>query len=230
MSLTVVGRDYNGVAFDEEAGTYSLESNIFRLYGTRHLQGYYKLVFDAATHSYALYERYPELEDAQTGADEEEMWNRYELTKISPSLVGNPRLMGYQCGHPSGNTVHEVPFPSLWASELSSKDDRFRDVVLVSADPVNSCWKYEDVYGNAHRHGNVFAPEYEWDGALLLTRWDDFTNPDSCYVGSQFVIMLEQVECFCNQSNDHNAVCFWINRTWRWSRINAKIVGPGGKC
>ena len=208
----VVGRDDNGIQFDGEH-TFIAESDVFRLYGKRHLHGYYKLVHDAKEDSFVLHEvclsiptsicsrsngptqRYPELQDGQTGADEEAMWNHYALTKVSPVLAGNPRMRGYQCLHPRGHTAWTVPFPSLWRSQLSSEDDRFYDFIQVTADPVNSCWKYEDVYGNVHIYGNVYAPQSEWDGSLLLLRWDDFTNPDHCYVGSQFVVMLEEVLC-----------------------------------
>ena len=190
---TVVGRDENGFEFDGDH-TYTLECDIFRLYGDRHLQGYYKLTFDALNGHYQLYERYPELEDGQTGAQEETLWNVYELTKISFSVVANPRLFGLQCLHPQGTTMSEVPVPSVWRSDLTSADDRFFDYVQVSDDPVNSCWKYEDVYGNIHLFGNVYAPEFEWDGSLLLARWDDFTNPDHCFVGSMFVVMLDDVK------------------------------------
>ena len=151
------------------------------------------MVFDAKVGEYHLYERYPELEDGQTGAQDEKLWNAYELTKISFSVVGNPRLAGMQCLHPQGATISLVPIPSLWRSQLSSDDDRFLDYIQVSEDPVNSCWKYDDVYGNTHLFGSLYAPEFEWDGSLLLNRWDDFTNPDKCYVGSMFVVMLDAV-------------------------------------
>ena len=41
--------------------------------------------------------------------------------------------------------------------------------------------------------GNVYAPKFEWDGSLLLVRWDNFMNPDKCYVGSMLVVMLDEV-------------------------------------
>lgn len=41
--------------------------------------------------------------------------------------------------------------------------------------------------------GNVYAPKFEWDGSLLLVRWDNFMNPDKCYVGSMLVVMLDVV-------------------------------------
>ena len=195
-NIIVVGRDFNGPKKDGHVWT--AEASIFRLFGERTLQGYYKLVFDADAFTWQLFERYPELMDGQTGADEEELWNVYDLVKVSQSIVGNPQMHGYQCLHPQGADIVTLPVPSVWRSQLSSVNDRFFDVVQVSTDPVNSCWAYDDVYGKTHLYGNVYlntlGGEIEWDGALLLARWDDFTNPDHCYVGSMFLIALEEVK------------------------------------
>eukprot|EP01084_Bolivina_argentea_P065493 119381_1 len=187
----VVGRDSDGIKFDGKH-TYTASCSIYRLFGERHLEGYYRLVFDDMTGEYTLHERYPELEDHQTGAEDEEIWNTYTLTKISPGLVGNPQMMGYQCLHPYVDEGYELPLPSLWKSDLSSANDRLYDNILLSKNPIYSCWKYDDVFGNTHLHGNIYAPEEQWDGALILFRWDDFTNPDHCYVGSMFAVMLEE--------------------------------------
>ena len=42
---------------------------------------------------YILRERFPELED---GEADTEVWNEYTLVKISPAIVGNQDLEGYQ--------------------------------------------------------------------------------------------------------------------------------------
>jgi len=189
----IVGRDTDGVDCSFATGCVA-EAAVFRLYGERHLQGYYRLHFDVEENVHTLWERYPELQDGQTGAGEEEFWNRYQLNKISPAIVANPRLERRQCLHPEGATVWDVPTPSKWRSALSSEHDRFFDTVLVSEDASRSCWAYEDVYGNTHLHGAIFGANQplQWDGALVLGRWDDFTNPDKCYVGSQFMVMLDE--------------------------------------
>eukprot|EP00483_Globobulimina_turgida_P006410 UN06420 len=57
----VVGRDYNGIDFDGEH-TYTAQSSVFRLYGKRTLEGYYRLVFDSHALTITLDERYPQLE------------------------------------------------------------------------------------------------------------------------------------------------------------------------
>jgi len=194
----VVGRDKDGIESDGESGASSISCAVFRLYGDRHLQGYYRLEYrpgsggEGDSDSWTLFERYPELEDGQTGAEAEELWNHYELNKVSGSIVGNPRLFGYHV-HPKEYAHFFVPFPSVWASGPSSRSDRFSDVMAMDGltGSESNCWRYVDVFGNTHLFGNLYGPRREWDGSLLLSRWDDYTNPDHCYVGSQMVVMLE---------------------------------------
>lgn len=74
--------------------------------------------------------------------------------------------------------VWDAPYPSIWRNELSSESDRFYDTVMITDN--NACWKYEDVYGNTHLHGMVYGPVLKWDDSLVLSRWEDSTNPDDC--------------------------------------------------
>ena len=76
-----------------EMDKYVARSDIIRLYGKDVLRGYYELVFDPEQVTYSLRERFPELED---GEADTEMWNEYELIKLSPAIVGNANLEGYQ--------------------------------------------------------------------------------------------------------------------------------------
>ena len=108
------------------------------------------------------------------------MWNHYQLTKLSPAIVANPRVERKQCLHPEGAVVWDVPVPSIWRNELSSQNDRFYDTILITEDPISTCWKYDDVYGNTHLHGMIYGYDLQWNNSLVLSRWDDYTNPDNC--------------------------------------------------
>ena len=81
----------DGVYF--ETDKYVARSDIIRLYGSEILRGYYELIFDPDKFVYSLRERFPELED---GEADTEVWNEYELAKLSPAIVGNQDLEGYQ--------------------------------------------------------------------------------------------------------------------------------------
>ena len=104
--VTALTTDKGGIEEDGESGFQSISCNIFRLYGDRHLQGYYRMEYQPGDGEgeepvWTLFERYPELEDGQTGgmlfaprkvccsmlqsdwlwsADEEELWNHYRMT------------------------------------------------------------------------------------------------------------------------------------------------------
>ena len=99
---------------------------MFRLFGQRHLEGYYKLIYNEDEETYVLMERYPKLEEGQN-PNGEPVWNTYELTKISNGQVANPRMGGRQCLAPNGD-IYEVPIPSLWKSDLTSNSDRIRGI------------------------------------------------------------------------------------------------------
>ena len=144
--------------------------------------------------------------------------------------VGNPRLYGYHA-HPKEYVQYYVPFPSMWMSEPSSKSDRFSDVMImegVSGSETNCwycysnlfstspCWyiwkmwmlrKYIDVYGNTHLFGNLYGPQKEWDGALVLTRWDD----------------LYVLFAYLNSKNEVNYMYYDIYVMTEWWWITARI-------
>ena len=63
----------------------------------------------------------------------------------------------------------------MWMSGPDSKDDKFSDMMILEglSGSETNCWQYLDVYGNTHLFGNLYGPQKEWDGSLVLTRWDD---------------------------------------------------------
>eukprot|EP01083_Nonionella_stella_P078610 215218_1 len=181
-----LGRDYDGVEYDGD-NVYSARCDIFRLYGDRVLQGYYEMVFDKEALTFHLRERFPELEDGQADT---EIWNEYDLVKLSPAIVGNPDLEGKQCFHPMGNSVYQIPLPSLWESDYSLLDDGFRSI-LIEENALSSCWKLDNEFGDTAQAGWHYGYDFEWDGALLLSRWDSVLKNHGCKVGSQFMVVLD---------------------------------------
>ena len=66
-------------------------SEIYKLNGDLILKGEYEISLDQKTSTYSLRERFHEFEDLQSDLD---LWNEYELTRISPHIIGNPDLEG----------------------------------------------------------------------------------------------------------------------------------------
>ena len=84
-----IGRDYDGV---ETVGDRIVASSeIYKLNGDLILKGEYEISLDQKTSTYSLRERFHEFEDLQSDLD---LWNEYELTRISPHIIGNPDLEG----------------------------------------------------------------------------------------------------------------------------------------
>ncbi len=38
----------------------------------------------------------------------------------------------------------------------------------------------------------------QWDGSLLMTRFDSVNAVPGCKVGSSFLVIVDEVECFCS--------------------------------
>eukprot|EP01084_Bolivina_argentea_P156115 272059_1 len=182
-----VGRDYDGVEMDGD-GVYVSRCDIFKLYGDRILKGYYEIIFDASELVFSLRERFPELENGQA---DEEIWNEYELVKLSPAIVGNPDLEGYQCMHPLGNVVYAIDLPSLFESDFSKLDDGYFST-LIEEDALTSCWKLENEFGDVMQAGWHYGYDFEWDGELLLFRFDSVNKNFGCSVGTIFIVIIDE--------------------------------------
>ena len=100
-----------------------MECDVFQLFGDSVIQGQYKLELSFET-GYVLSERFPELIDADLSEEDlfYDGWSSYQVSKISPDIVGNTALEGYQCHHPQGNEVFDLPMPALIESEYVDLD------------------------------------------------------------------------------------------------------------
>ena len=112
-------------------------SDIYKLNGEMILKGEYEISWNEKTSTYSLKERFHEFEDLQSDLD---LWNEYELTRISPHIIGNPDLEGHQCFHPLDASINEIPLPSIWTSNYNDLDHGVTSL-LVMGDDI-SCWKF----------------------------------------------------------------------------------------
>ena len=108
---------------DMENFRFAVQSKMFRLYGADVIEGQFELGFNFE-HGYILRERFPELIDQDLQEDLfYDGWSTYQVSKISPAIVGNTELEQYQCHHPQGNGMWNMPMPGLFESEYVDLDE-----------------------------------------------------------------------------------------------------------
>lgn len=193
--ITVVGRDDNGI-IQTNFYTWEASCEIFRLYGHEILTGYWRLVYNKRQDDWTLYERFPDL----SALDNDDDWNAYHLNKISSQIVANPEMSGYQCFLPSVEYPIGSPDSNqCWVSDLLSPEQLIAHQ-FFEGDEVG-CWLFVTQEGYVIRGGYNYDFRQEWDGGLLLLRWDDQINDDTdqygvygCSRGSMFVVRTSQTE------------------------------------
>ena len=114
-----------------------IESSIFQLFGDQVIEGQYELALDFE-HGYVLKERFPELIDASLQEDVYyDGWSSYQVSKVSPDIVGNIELEQAQCFHPQGNEVFEMPMPGA-TSDFKNGADSQEENAFRPRFPINS--------------------------------------------------------------------------------------------
>merc|ERR1719295_993793 len=137
---------------------------------------------------FTLSEHFPEYSALQAGT---ELINVYEMFKLSPAIVGNPDLEGHQCFHPLGHDIFEIPLPSLWTSDFRPEDDGFRSF-MIEPGAFTSCWKVDNEFNDTMEAGYLYGYDFEWDGSLLIERFDSVNKNAGCSVGSTMVLMVDE--------------------------------------
>eukprot|EP01084_Bolivina_argentea_P034647 64142_1 len=201
--VIAVGRGIGGLEVDYATEGLSAQSEMFRLYGDKIVKGEYAL---SLHDKYVLRERFPELIELNESDNYDisisDGWTTFELRKISPFIVGNTNLHGYQCFHPRGNNILSTfPMPAHIQSEYVDLDHGVYTEIIYPHNEIEvfgnlaDCWKLVDEYGSIKQVGYNYGIQLEWNASLIISRFDNYNNRhdvNGCDKGSQFMIMVEE--------------------------------------
>ena len=73
-------------------------------------------------------------------------------------------------------------------------DDGF-NTLLIEEDALTSCWKLDNEFRDTMQAGYVYGYDFEWDGGLLMERFDSVYKNAGCSVGSSFLVIIGEVMC-----------------------------------
>eukprot|EP00483_Globobulimina_turgida_P009783 UN09802 len=93
--------------------------------------------------------------------------------------------------HPQGNVVYTLDLPSLWESDYSKLDDGHYSL-LIEEDALTACWKLENEFDDVMQAGWHYGYDFEWDGELLLLRFDSRNKNHGCSVGTMFLVVIDE--------------------------------------
>lgn len=154
--------------------------------------GEYEFSWNDKKNEYILKERFID----HSNIHDDTKWNSYVLSRISPSIVGNPSISGYQCFEPDLNFNLEKDLSksgtSLWKSKFFRKDRCYRYLLFTENEHKADCWKITTRNGNIKQSGYIYASDYDlkWNGNLMINKFDNAAKIPDCKVGTQFLIFV----------------------------------------